>query len=216
MFITFEGPDGSGKTTQICALYEYLQARHLPVLVTREPGGTPIGDEIRGVLLSPDNSDMLPSAEILLFSASRAQLVGQVIRPALIAGTIVICDRFADSTLAYQGYGHQLDLLALRAITNFATGGLTPDLTIYLDLSVEEGLKRKLSARSQGRGEWNRLDQQNLEFHQRVRDGYLALIAEEPERWLVIDASQAEAEIQSKIRAQVDQLLRGQARREKA
>jgi len=214
MFITFEGPDGSGKTTQIYALYEYLQAQHLPVLVTREPGGTPIGDQIRAVLLSPANADMLPGAEILLFSASRAQLVGQVIRPALVTGTIVICDRFADSTLAYQGYGRQLDLLALRAITNFATGGLVPDLTIYLDLTVEEGLRRKRAALDEGRGEWDRLDQQDLEFHRRVRAGYQALIAEEPERWLVIDASQTEAEIQSQIRARIDQLLRGQTRRE--
>ncbi len=212
MFITFEGPDGSGKTTQICALYEYLRAQNLPVLLTREPGGTPIGDQIRTVLLSPGNLEMLPRTEILLFSASRAQLVGQVIRPALAAGTIVISDRFADSTLAYQGYGRELDLQALRTITTFATGGLTPDLTIYLDLSVEEGLRRKQEARGEGRGEWNRLDQQDLAFHRRVRDGYLALIAEEPTRWLVVDASQAEEKIQSQIRARVAQLLQGRRR----
>lgn len=207
MFITFEGPDGSGKTTQICALHAYFQARHLPVIVLREPGGTRIGDQIRQILLSPDNPEMLPHTETLLFSASRAQLVGQIIRPALAAGLIVICDRFADSTLAYQGYGRQLDLQALRAITTFATGGLQPDLTIYLDLDVEEGLRRKRAARGENGGEWNRLDQQELAFHRRVREGYLVLMAAEPDRWFCVDATQSEAEIQSQIRTRVDQLL---------
>jgi dTMP kinase len=139
LFVTFEGPDGSGKTTQAQLLYEYLQECGYPVFLTREPGGTGIGDQIREVLHSLENTEMLPQAEILLYSASRAQLVGQIICPHLDRGEIVLCDRYADSTLAYQGYGHGLDLQVLRVITSFATGGLKPDLTIYLDIEVEEG-----------------------------------------------------------------------------
>lgn len=206
LLISFEGPEGSGKTVQSQALCEYLQRQGLPVLLTREPGGTSIGDQIRRVLLSPENVDMLPETEILLFSASRAQLVREVIRPALQRGILVICDRFADSTLAYQGYGHGLDLVALRAITEFATGGLWPDLSIYLDLEVEEGLRRKLAALAD-RGEWNRLDQKELAFHERVRAGYHELAAAEPQRWLVLDATQPMAELQAAIRAEVERRL---------
>ncbi|MFQ6058775.1 MAG: dTMP kinase [Anaerolineae bacterium] len=204
LFITFEGPEGSGKTIQSQALYEYLQKRGLPVFLTREPGGTSIGDQIRRILLSPENAEMLPPTEILLFSASRAQLVGQVIRPHLEGGTIVICDRYADSTLAYQGYGHRLDLDLLKTITGFATGGLRPDLIIYLDIDVEEGLRRKRDT-----AEWNRLDQKELAFHRRVRQGYLEMAAAEPERWLVLDATRPVAEIQEAIRASVERLLAG-------
>lgn len=207
MLITFEGPEGSGKTTQIQALHRYLKDRGYDVLVTREPGGTRIGDQIRRILLDPRNQELLPEAEILLFSASRAQLVGQVIRPALARGTIVLCDRFADSTLAYQGYGRGLDLEHLRRITAFATGGLMPDLTIYLDLEVEEGLRRKRLDGGKDQEAWNRLDQQALEFHHRVRQGYLALAAAEPERWFVLDASQPAEVIQRAIRERVELLL---------
>ncbi len=207
LFISFEGPEGSGKTTQAQLLYHYLRERGLRVLLTREPGGTFIGDQIRRVLLSPDNAEMQPEAEILLFSASRAQLVRQVIRPALQQGIVVICDRFADSTLAYQGYGHGLDLEALGAITRFATGGLWPDLTFYLDLEAEEGLRRKLTA-GQGRAEWNRLDQKELAFHQRVRKGYLALAAAEPDRWWVLDAARPVDELQAVIREEVERRLK--------
>jgi len=146
VFITFEGPEGSGKTTQIRRLAEHLRSADHDVLLIREPGGTPIGDQIRAVLHDIANTAMVSEAEILLFSASRAQLVGQLIRPALAQGTIVLCDRFADSTLAYQGYGRGLDLDALRQITEFATGGLSPDLTLYLDIPVEKGLDRKRRA----------------------------------------------------------------------
>ncbi len=207
MFITFEGPEGSGKTTQIQALHRYLEERGYDLIVTREPGGTRIGDQIRRILLDPRNQELLPEAEILLFSASRAQLVGQVIRPALARGTIVLCDRFADSTLAYQGYGRGLDLEQLRRITAFATGGLMPDLTIYLDLDVEEGLRRKRQDEGKDQEAWNRLDQQALEFHRRVRQGYLALAAAEPERWFVVDASQPAEVIQQAIRTRVERLL---------
>jgi dTMP kinase len=184
MFITLEGPDGSGKTTQIHYLHDRLVAAGYAPLLTREPGGTPIGDQIRDVLHSLDNHDMVDTTEILLYSASRAQLVAQVIQPALSEGRLVLCDRYADSTMAYQGYGRQLDLDALRVITEFATGGLKPDLTILLDVDVETGLRRKKVAE-----EWNRMDQQALDFHQRTREGYHALAAAEPDRWVTVDAS---------------------------
>jgi dTMP kinase len=204
VFITFEGPDGSGKSTQIELLAHHLRLIGWNVLTTREPGGTPIGDQIRNVLHDVANTEMVFEAEILLYSASRAQLVGQVIRPALAHGTIVLSDRYADSTIAYQGYGRGLDLSVLRRITDFATGGLAPDLTIYLDLPVEQGLERKRQALSQRSGEWNRLDQEDVEFHQRVRQGYLELAAAEPERWLCVDARPSVAEIQRRIREAVE------------
>lgn len=186
MFITFEGPDGSGKSTQIKWLAERLRAAGHAVLLTREPGGTEIGEQVRTVLHDLKNRAMQPRAELLLYSAARAQLVGEKIRPHLAAGGIVLSDRFADSTLAYQGYGHGLALAALREITAFATGGLQPDLTLLFDLDPEEGLRR----RQADAAEWNRLDAYALEFHQRVRAGYLALLAEAPERWVRLEAAQ--------------------------
>jgi dTMP kinase len=208
LFITFEGPDGSGKTTQAQLLYEYLQERGYPVFLTREPGGTDIGDQIREVLHSLENTEMLSQTEILLYSASRAQLVGQIVRPHLARSEIVLCDRYADSTLAYQGYGHGLDLQILQVITTFATGGLKPDLTIYLDIGVEEGLRRKLAAYQAGEAEWNRMDQQELAFHRRVRQGYLQMVAAEPERWVVIEAAQPADAVQRAIRAEVEAKLK--------
>jgi len=202
LFITFEGPEGSGKSTQAEALYRYLREKGHPVLLTREPGGTPIGEQIRHVLLSPQNREMLPLTEALLFSASRAQIVGQLIRPHLERGYIVLCDRYADSTLAYQGYGQGLSLRMLKAITRFATGGLVPDLTVYLDLEVEEGLRRKEG------GELDRLDRKETAFHKRVRRGYLRLAAAEPQRWLVLDATRSPAELQALIREKVEALIR--------
>lgn len=199
MFITFEGPDGSGKTTQLAQLVSHLQHQSYRVFSTREPGGTLIGDQIRQVLHDLKNEGMDPHTEILLYAASRAQLVAQEIRPRLAAGEIVICDRYTDSTLAYQGYGHGLDLTVLRQILQFATGGLRPDLTIYLDISAEEGLRRRLDAAQSG-AEWNRMDAQSLEFHCRVREGYHALMAEDPTRWISIPANTDRDTIQVKIR----------------
>ncbi len=199
MFITLEGPDGSGKTTQARLLAEWLREQGYEVVLTREPGGSDIGDQIRAVLHDPRNTAMNARTEILLYSASRAQHVAQRIRPALAAGKIVISDRYADSTLAYQGYGRGLDLETLRTITVFATGGLTPDLTLYLDVAPQEGLQRRLL----GGGEWNRLDAEALEFHQRVRAGYLALVEQEPEHWVVVDAARSVEEVQAEIRALV-------------
>ena len=204
VFITFEGPDGSGKTTQIGLLADHLRSIGHGVLLTREPGGTAIGDQIRAVLHDVDNTAMVSEAEILLYSASRAQLVGQVIRPALGRGTIVLSDRYAASTIAYQGYGRGLDLDSLGKITEFATGGLVPNMTIYLDLPVEDGLKRKKRAMALHAGEWNRLDQETVEFHRRAREGYLALAAADPGRWCILDARRSVEELQGEIREAVE------------
>jgi len=205
--ITFEGPDGSGKTTQIQALYDGLVHDGYPVLLVREPGGTSIGDQIRTTLHDPNNTDMLSNTEALLYSASRAQLVGQTIRPALEAATVVLCDRYAESTLAYQGYGHGLDLELLRAITVFVTGGLQPDLIIYLDIDAEEALERKRDAFRAGECEWNRMDQMELAFHRRVRAGYLQMASEKPTQWFVLDATRSIASTQDAIRERVKRLL---------
>ncbi|MEJ2598236.1 MAG: dTMP kinase [Anaerolineales bacterium] len=202
MFITFEGPDGSGKTTQVRLLAEFLCQQDFQVLTTREPGGTSISEQIRTILFDLKNTEMVPSTEILLFLASRAQLVEQVIRPHLAGGGIVLCDRYADSTLAYQGYGHQVNLDQLRVLIDFATGGLKPDLTLLLDLNAEEGLRRRVQG-----GDWNRLDAYTQAFHQRVRQGFLELAREEPQRWVTIDAGQPAEQVQLDIRQVVAQRL---------
>ncbi len=202
MFITFEGPDGSGKTTQVAPLSEFLTQRGYQVLITREPGGTAIGDQIRQVLSDLKNTGMHPRSETLLFLAARAQLVEQVIKPHLADGHIVLCDRYADSTMAYQGYGHQNDLDQINSLINFATGGLKPDLTLLLDVGAEAGLTRKAEGT-----EWNRLDAYSLEFHERVRQGYAELAQAEPERWVVIDADQPADRVQEMIRQVVQSRL---------
>jgi dTMP kinase len=207
LFITFEGPDGSGKSTQINLLAEHLSRQGYQVLCTREPGGTAIGDQIRQVLHDINNTEMSARAEILLYSASRAQLVEQVILPHLAQGGVVLCDRYADSTYAYQGYGRQLDFGTLRLITEFATQGLKPNLTIYLDVPVEEGLRRKSAANITGEGEWNRMDQLELAFHQRVRTGYLEMAHKAPERWLIVDASAPVDQINQLICRRLEQVL---------
>jgi len=207
LFITLEGPDGSGKTTQAHLLVEWLEERDYPVVLTREPGGTDIGDQIRAVLHDPENAAMDPRTEILLYSADRAQHVAQVIRPALTEGKIVISDRYADSTIAYQGYGRQLDLEMLRTLTLFATGGLTPDLTIYFDILPEEGLQRRL----QNKEEWNRLDGETLAFHRRVRAGYLEMIRQDPARWTTIDAARSVDTVKGDVQERVRRAIRAEA-----
>jgi dTMP kinase len=195
MFITLEGPEGSGKTSHIPYLVEYLREKGYIVFPTREPGGTSIGEQIREVIHDLKNVEMHPRAETLLYQAARAQIVEQVIQPRLKAGEIVISDRYYDSTIAYQGYGHQQDLEQVRALVKYATGGLTPDLTVLLDVDVEEGLKRKKKE-----NEWNRLDAYTVEFHQRVRAGYAEMVRAELQRWVVIDAGQKWDEVQEELR----------------
>jgi dTMP kinase len=196
IFITFEGPDGSGKSSQLASLADYLRQAGYPVLATREPGGTAIGDQVRSVLMGLKNTEMQPRTEILLFQASRAQLVEQVIVPQLAAGSVVLCDRYADSTLAYQGYGYQkFTLEQLKPLIAFATGGLTPDLTLLLDVEVNEGLRRRMKD-----GDFNRLDVYECAFYERVRQGYLEMARLEPQRWVAVDAGQPPDQVQAAIR----------------
>jgi dTMP kinase len=202
LFVTFEGPEGSGKTTQIQLLAKALLDQGYDVIATREPGGTRIGNAVRSLVLDPDYGEMSPRAESLLYNASRAQHVHQIITPALNRGAILLCDRYGDSTLAYQGYGRGQDLAALRSLIDFATGGLKPHLTIYLDLDVREGLQRKSAA------EWNRIEAQTVAFHERVQNGYHTLASEEPQRWLVVDATQSIDAIHRVILARVQHELR--------
>jgi len=195
MFITLEGPEGSGKTSHIPYLVEYLREKGYTVFPTREPGGTSIGEQIREVIHDLKNAEMHPRTETLLYQAARAQIVEQTIRPRLADGEVVLSDRYADSTIAYQGYGHQQNIEQVRALIAYATGGLIPDLTILLDLDVEVGLKRKQKA-----DEWNRLDAYTVEFHQRVRAGYLEMVKQEPSRWVVVDAGTGWNDVQEELR----------------
>lgn len=201
-FLTLEGPEGAGKSTQAARIRDHLASRGLTVILTREPGGTPLGEAIRDVLLAtePARHPAAPRVDALLFNAARAQLVATVIEPALERGDIVVCDRYADSTLAYQGHGAGLPLEKLRDLASFATGGLQPDLTILLDLPVEDGLARKA-------GEETRFEQAfTLDYHRRVRAGFLALAAAEPARFAVVDATQEPDAVTRDVRAAVDRL----------
>lgn len=200
MFITLEGPDGSGKTSQVAPLAAFLQAQGYEVVTTREPGGTSISNQVRDIVLTRmDNVEMHPRTEILLFCAARAQLVEEFIRPQLAAGKIVICDRYADSTLAYQGFGHGVEIGILKNLLAFATGGLWPDLTLLLDVEAEIGLRRR---QKEGE-EWNRLDAYAIQFHRQVQQGYHRLAAENPARWRTIDASRSPLEVQNQMQAVV-------------
>ena len=201
LFITFEGGEGGGKSVQARALYRKLSQLAIPTLLTHEPGGIPLGNKLGRWLKWTEDKDISPLTELLLFNASRTQLTAEVIRPNLEKGKVVICDRYADSTTAYQSYGRGLDLETVTAINDVATQGLKPDLTILLDMSAEEGLARK-KARKQ-----DRFEQEDLAFHQRVREGYLKLAANDPERWLVIDATQSKEKIAQIIWQRVSQLL---------
>jgi dTMP kinase len=207
IFITFEGVDGAGKSTQLRLVAERLRQLGYPVCCTREPGGTEIGDQIRRILHDVNNTEMTAEAEILLYSASRAQLVRQFVLPTLERGEVVLCDRYVESTYAYQGYGRQLDFDMLRSLTEFATQGLKPHLIIYLDLDIREGLRRKVEAQSTGRDELNRMDQLEQAFYQRVRQGYLEMAQIDPARWFVVDATAPANEVSQIICRQVEKML---------
>ena len=200
IFITFEGTDASGKTTQIGLLSEYLDKKGVPHIVTREPGGTAIGEKIRTIILDKENSEMLPATEALLYAASRAQLTGQVVRPALREGKVVISDRFLDSSIAYQGYGRNLGDM-IRRINEPAVEGLKPDLTILLKTDPAAMRKRRDASLE------DRMDSQKLEFHREVLRGYLTLSQEEPERFFVIDGERPVDEIAKAIRERVGRFV---------
>lgn len=194
-FITFEGPEGGGKTTHAMELAERLRADGVRVVLTREPGGTPLAERIRDIVRNEEGDPPVPQSELLLFLAARAQVVAQTIRPALERGEWVVCDRYSDSTFAYQGYGRGLDLDELRRLNDFATGGLKPDLTILLDVPPDVG-RRRLALRSAATaiGE-DRIERAGAEFHRRLREGFLELARGEPGRFAVIDSSGAREEV---------------------
>lgn len=199
-FITFEGGEGCGKSTQSRLLLKKLEQQNIPAVLTHEPGGTALGDEIRKTLKRKRSSFISPQAELFLLAASRVQLLAEIIRPALEDGKVVLCDRFTHSTLVYQGYGRGLDLTTVETVNNIATQDLKPDLTILLDISPEQGLARKRSLK-------DRFELEDLSFHRRVREGYLKIAAAEPDRWLVIDASLPKRKIAEIIRGRVSRLL---------
>jgi dTMP kinase len=201
LFITFEGGEGCGKSTQSKALYRKLHKLALPALLTHEPGVTPVGNRISRLLKWSRGIDISPVVELLLFNASRAQLVAEVLLPRLEAGEIVLCDRYADSTTAYQGYGRGIDLKTVESVNKIGMQGLVPDLTILLDLPVKEGLLRKRDRKK------DRFEAEAVAFHERVRAGYLKLAAAEPKRWLVIDASKNKDEIAGIIWQKVSRLI---------
>ena len=200
LFITFEGGEGCGKSTQSRLLLKKLEQRNIPVVLTHEPGGTALGNELRKALKRQRNFSISPQAELFLIAASRAQLVTEVIRPALEEGKVVICDRFTHSTMVYQGYGRGLDFTAIKMVNNMATKHLNPDLIILLDISPEQGLARKRSLK-------DRFELEALSFHLRVKEGYVKMADAEPDRWLVIDASLPKGKIAEIIWNRVSQLL---------
>ena len=200
LFITFEGGEGCGKSTQSRLLLKKLEQQNVPVVLTHEPGGTALGNELRRTLKRKRDSSISSQAELFLLAASRAQLVADVIRPALEEGKVVLCDRFTHSTMVYQGYGRGLDFTAIKMVNNMATRNLNPDLIILLDISPEQGLARKRSLK-------DRFELEDLSFHRRVREGYLKMAAAEPDRWLVIDASLPKGKIAEIIWDRVSQLL---------
>ncbi len=201
-FITFEGSEGSGKSTQSRLLYQYLKNKGYKVVYLREPGGTKISEKIRDILLDPENNSLLPVCETLLYMAARAQLTNELIGPALAKGKIVICDRFLDSTVAYQGYGLGIDIDAIKCIGDFATAGIRPDLTIFLDLPVRAGLKHRHGAK-------DRIEKRSLGYHSRVRKGYLTMSNQEPRRIKVVKIQKDKNITQSNIRKIADNFLSG-------
>jgi dTMP kinase len=198
-FITFEGIEGCGKTTQIRRLTAYLEGKHLPFLLTREPGGTAIGDRIRQILLSSENNRLEPAAEFFLYVAARAQHISEVVLPALKEGKNVLCDRFTDATLAYQGSGRGLNSAWIAEIHERFLKGLKPDLTFLIDLPVEEGLRRAWKRMENQNVKEDRFEKEALAFHRRVREGYLLLARKEPKRIVVLDGMKDEQSLHREI-----------------
>ena len=203
LFITFEGTDGAGKTTQIQRLTADLRQTGYDVCLTREPGGTPISEQIRDMLLNPDHSEMAATTELLLYAASRAQHVSEVIKPALEAGKVVISSRFADAMVVYQGYGRGLDLERINHLNRIATDGVTPDVTFVLDLPVEIGLQRVQNSRDG----LDRLEREKIEFHRRLREGYQILAKQEPQRLKIIDSQVNSEQVYAQIQAIIQPLF---------
>jgi dTMP kinase len=208
LFITFEGVEGSGKTTQIERLRRYLTQMGIPCRVTREPGGCPIGERIRKILLNPDHLGMSPLSELLLYEASRAQHVTEVVKPLLKKGMIVLCDRFNDASIAYQGYGRKVDLKWVEKLNRLSSQGIKPDFTFLLDCPSDVGLKRALRRNQMLKKEKEgRFEKEKIQFHHRVRRGYLSIASKEPHRVKVIDTREGEEKVFEKIRRIVDELI---------
>ena len=207
LFIVLEGPDGAGKSVQARLLAERLAARGLPVTYSREPGGTELGEQVRHLVNNPGPTPRGPRADVLLYTAARAQHVEEIIRPALEDGRVVVCDRYATSTMAYQGYGSGMDLELLARIQDWATGELHPDLVVLLDVSPEMGLERRAAGSADELTRWEDESRFDLAFHARVREGYLAMAAAEPERWVVLDGSGGIEEVAADVDRVVDEAM---------
>lgn len=203
-FITFEGPDGAGKSTQIQLLNDYLKAEGWDTVLTREPGGTPIGEKIRSIILDVENREMNPIAEMLLYAAARAQHVSQLIKPALEKGKIVLCDRFVDSSIAYQGFGRELGVDMVEGVNHFALQGIVPDLTILFAIDPEKGLER---GRTRHRG-MDRLEKEQMDFHKKVYEGFISLSHKYPQRIRIIDANLEIEKIHESVISEIQRLLK--------
>ncbi len=213
LFITFEGVEGSGKTTQIRRLRRYFTRRGILCKVTREPGGCPISEKIRKILLNPDHHQMVPVTELLLYEAARAQHVTEVIKPFLKKGGVVLCDRFSDATIAYQGYGRRMDVQWIQRLNHLSSEGIKPDITFLLDCPTDLGLERAIRRnRALKREREERFEREEIQFHRRMRRGYLAIAKKEPQRVRVIDTRVGEERVFDKIRKIVDNLIKGKKR----
>jgi len=211
-FITFEGVEGSGKTTQIQRLKKYLTQKGIPCKITREPGGCPIGEKVRKILLNPDHREMVPMSELLLYEAARAQHVNDMIKPFLKKGGVILCDRFNDATLAYQGYGRRIDLKWIEDLNHLSSQGIRPDVTFLLDCPSDVGLKRALQRnRALKQEKEERFEKEEIQFHRRVRKGYLAIAKKEPRRVKVIDTREGADKVFEKIRRIVDNLIKNRS-----
>jgi dTMP kinase len=214
LFITFEGVEGSGKTTQIQRLKKYLSQKGIPCKVTREPGGCPIGEKIRKILLNPNHHDMVSMTELFLYEAARAQHVNEMIKPFLEKDGVVLCDRFSDATLAYQGYGRRINLKWIQRLNHLSSQGIRPNVTLLLDCPSDVGLKRAIQRnRTLKQEKEERFEREEIQFHRRVRKGYLAIARKEPRRVKVIDTRQGEEKVFEKIQKIVDNLIEGKKKR---